>query len=176
MSANPCPPCAHRHVFCPDVAACVSVYHVYCMLPFTAHHECFSGHAFSTDGHSWTFSKTEPFDGSVNFTDGTSTVFSTRERPKFVYSDENLSTPIALITGVSPQCSPPTEECCSKCNMDHSGQPDPELVPTCSQVPHSSLTCLSDFCHFGNSYLSSFSLSFVTVQAPADGLHLLQYA
>jgi hypothetical protein len=57
-------------------------------------------------------------------------------RPKFVYSDANLSTPVALITGVSPQCSPPSASCCAKCNRDHTGLPDPELVPTCSQCKH----------------------------------------
>jgi hypothetical protein len=55
------------------------IYHVYCLLPFSAHHECFSAHAFSTDGREWTVSSTEPFDGGVHYTDGTSTIFSTRE-------------------------------------------------------------------------------------------------
>jgi hypothetical protein len=32
------------------------IYHVYCLEPYSAHHECFSGHAFSADGLAWTVS------------------------------------------------------------------------------------------------------------------------
>ena len=46
----------------------------------------------------------------VAFVDGSSIAFSTRERPKFVYADSNnMTTPVALITGVSAACSPPSQ-------------------------------------------------------------------
>lgn len=45
------------------------LYHVYCLLPYSAGKECYSGHAFSADGFNWTFSEVEPFGGTVDFTD-----------------------------------------------------------------------------------------------------------
>ena len=55
----------------------------------------------SDSGLDWTFSRTEPFNGTVMYVDGGNTTFSTRERPKFVYSDETMTRPVAVITGVS---------------------------------------------------------------------------
>jgi len=105
------------------------IYHVYCLLPYTVRKECFSGHAFSIDGLDWTFSATEPFDGTVHFVEGSNMTFSTRERPKFVFADTAMTTPAAVITGVSAQCSPPSEECCGKCS------PNDDLQ-VCSQCKH----------------------------------------
>eukprot|EP01062_Namystynia_karyoxenos_P073626 TRINITY_DN70433_c0_g1_i1.p1 TRINITY_DN70433_c0_g1~~TRINITY_DN70433_c0_g1_i1.p1 ORF type:complete len:396 (+),score=114.56 TRINITY_DN70433_c0_g1_i1:86-1189(+) len=98
--------------------------HVYCLLPFAAHKECYSGHAFSADGFNWTYSGTEPFNGTVRFADGSSRSFSTRERPKFVFGDSDTAraVPIAVITGVSPQpispaCDSCSEGACSQCKV-----------------------------------------------------------
>ena len=40
------------------------VFHVYKTLPFHAHEEVYSGHAFSADGIDWTFSHVEPYNGA----------------------------------------------------------------------------------------------------------------
>eukprot|EP01052_Picozoa_sp_SAG31_P019787 SAG31_NODE_1459_length_8254_cov_4.297854_7_plen_144_part_00 len=103
-----------------------------------------TGHAYSDDGVAWTFSPTEPFGGTVHFTDESSITFSTRERPKFVYK---RSTPIALITGVSASCSPPSATCCARCNRTTSGH---YSAPTCSQCKHGWQHCEGGRC-FGGS-------------------------
>jgi hypothetical protein len=98
------------------------LYHVYCLLPYSAHKECASGHAFSEDGLSWSFSPTEPYNGTVFFTDGTSITFSTRERPHLVFADKNMSTPIGVVTAVSsqpisPACAGCNHQACSQCKV-----------------------------------------------------------
>eukprot|EP01065_Artemidia_motanka_P027846 TRINITY_DN33041_c0_g1_i1.p1 TRINITY_DN33041_c0_g1~~TRINITY_DN33041_c0_g1_i1.p1 ORF type:complete len:358 (+),score=102.20 TRINITY_DN33041_c0_g1_i1:54-1127(+) len=100
------------------------VYHVYCLQPYASGKECYSGHAFSHDGFDWTFSGTEPFNGTVQFTDGTAATFSTRERPKMIFaaSDAARTKPIGVITGVSSQpVSPACDSCydhtCSQCKI-----------------------------------------------------------
>ena len=81
----------------------------------------------------WTFSDTEPFGGTVRYTDGGSTTFSTRERPKFVFADASMTTPVAVVTGVSEACSPPSEACCARCNRTVGGGWE---APACSQCKH----------------------------------------
>jgi hypothetical protein len=101
------------------------LYHVYCLLPFAAHKECMSGHAFSRDGESWTFSNVEPFNGTVTFTDGSAPItFSTRERPHVVFAPEdvNRTTPIGVTSGVSsqqpnPSCDACSQGACSQCKV-----------------------------------------------------------
>ena len=92
-------------------------------------------------GIDWTFSKSEPFGGTVTYVDGGNTTFSTRERPKFVYSDETMTRPVAVITGVSQAfgfvdghvCSKASKACCATCNHTVTGHYEP---PTCSQCKH----------------------------------------
>ena len=127
------------------------LYHVFCLLPYEAKKECFTGHAFSADGERWTFSKTEPVGGEVDFSDGSQITFSTRERPKFVYSDaNNMTTPVALITGVSASCSPPSAACCARCNRTVSGAPSEQPHGTCSQCKHGWQECYNGHCGGGS--------------------------
>jgi len=98
------------------------LYHVYCMKPFSAGKECYSGHAFSTDGFDWTFSDVEPFGGEVHFTDGTSTTYSTRERPQVIFAEGDTTTPVGFVGGVSsqplgPWCDSCYKGTCSQCKI-----------------------------------------------------------
>ena len=98
------------------------VYHVWAAEPFEAHHEPASGHGFSSTGTEWTFSTTQPFTGTVNFTDGTSKQFATRERPQMIFTDAARHTPVGLTSAVSPQpLGPWCKECkmgaCSQCKV-----------------------------------------------------------
>ena len=103
------------------------------------------------DGEQWTYSKTEPVGGTVAFSDGSSIAFSTRERPKFVYADSNnMTTPVALITGVSAACSPPSAACCARCNRSVSGAPSGQPQGTCSQCKHGWQTCTDGKCSGGS--------------------------
>jgi hypothetical protein len=75
--------------------------HCYSMAPYPSN--AISGHAFSLDGHNWTWSAVEPYDNAVPRADGTIQRFATMERPKFLYADlENPTRPTHLINGVSP--------------------------------------------------------------------------
>lgn len=126
------------------------VYHCYCLQPYAAHNECFSGHAFSTDGMGWTFSSTEPFGGTVQFMGSghPPITFTTRERPKFLFKEgTNHSVPIGLITGVSASCSPPSEQCCSRCNRTTLGS---YSAATCSQCKHGWQHCQDGRCWGGS--------------------------
>lgn len=98
------------------------LYHVYCLLPYTDDKECYSGHAFSADGFDWTFSAVEPFGGTVQFTDGTSTTFSTRERPQVIFAAGDRTTPVGFVGGVSsqpigPMCDSCSQGTCSQCKV-----------------------------------------------------------
>merc|ERR1711862_351522 len=90
------------------------LYHVYCLLPYSAGKECSSGHAFSADVFAWTFSDIEPFNGSVAFSDGTSTTFSTRERPQVIFAVGDTTTPVGFVGGVSSQPIGPMCDSCSE--------------------------------------------------------------
>jgi hypothetical protein len=49
-----------------------------------------SGHMFSRDGlTNWTVSDVEPFSFALNYTDGTTGLLSTRERPKLLFSEKS---------------------------------------------------------------------------------------
>ena len=117
------------------------LYHVYKLKPFKDHDEAYSGHAFSVDGLQWTFSTVQPYSGTVRFTDGTSQTFATRERPHLIFADAdvNRSTPIAVMTGVSPHVVGPS---CDQC---------PEGA--CSQCKYAgwTYTQLEPFANFGGS-------------------------
>eukprot|EP01059_Diplonema_ambulator_P036181 TRINITY_DN8925_c0_g1_i1.p1 TRINITY_DN8925_c0_g1~~TRINITY_DN8925_c0_g1_i1.p1 ORF type:complete len:399 (+),score=61.65 TRINITY_DN8925_c0_g1_i1:39-1199(+) len=54
-------------------------------------------HAFSSDGFSWTFSKTVPFNTTVAWSDGSSVVLHRRERPQLIVEN---GAPQYLINGV----------------------------------------------------------------------------
>ena len=63
-----------------------------------------------------------PYNGTVRFTDGTSKTFATRERPHAIFADAdtNRTTPIGVMTGVSPHpvdatCDACPEGACSQC-------------------------------------------------------------
>lgn len=65
-------------------------------------------HAFSRDGWNWTLSATPAYDFSVTFTDGSTTVFSRRERPQLVF-DPVTGVPTHLINGVQlPRAQQPS--------------------------------------------------------------------
>jgi len=49
------------------------------------------------------FSTTQPFNCTVQFTDGTTRAFATRERPHVIFADANRTTPMGVITAVSSQ-------------------------------------------------------------------------
>lgn len=95
------------------------LYHVYCLEPYELHNECNSGHAFSPNGWDWTFSSCEPYSGLVNFTDGTSIRFSTRERPHLVFADQARHVPMGVYTAVSNQ---PVSPACASCNQNACSQ------------------------------------------------------
>ena len=61
---------------------------------------------FSTNGHTWNVSDTQPYSNVVHTTDGKQLRLSTRERPKLMFDDSGEIT--HLITGVCPQhsCAP----------------------------------------------------------------------
>ena len=106
------------------------IFHVYSLQPFSAHGEKYSGHAYSTDGLAWHFSKREPYNGTVDFTDGWmhwSKTFATRERPQLVFQPrapgaQGRGSPIGLVNGVSPQplgpwCDACEQHACSQCKV-----------------------------------------------------------
>ena len=90
------------------------IYHVWAADPFEKHNEPAAGHAFSSNGLEWTFSTTQPFTGTVNFTDRGSKQFATRERPQMVFMDTARQTPVGLTSAVSPQ---PLGPWCHECSM-----------------------------------------------------------
>ena len=65
----------------------------------------------------------EPYSGLVNFTDGTSHRFSTRERPHLVFADpHSRHIPSGVFTAVSPQpispaCDGCSQHACSQCKV-----------------------------------------------------------
>ena len=98
------------------------LFHVYALEPFAQHNERYSGHAFSRDGLNWIFSTIEPFNGTIQFTDGSSKNFATRERPQLIFLDGNRSTPVGITSAVSaqpigPQCDTCIQGTCSQCKI-----------------------------------------------------------
>eukprot|EP00049_Salpingoeca_infusionum_P001842 m.51412 g.51412 ORF g.51412 m.51412 type:complete len:389 (+) comp11238_c0_seq1:22-1188(+) len=79
-----------------------------------------SGHMFSQDGVAWSSTTVQPYTHSVEFTDGSSQVFSTRERPK-LYFDPATGVPTHIINGVNPRttCPPvPSVNCKTTVGVD----------------------------------------------------------
>ena len=75
----------------------------------------YSGHGYSRDGLSWDYSDVEPFDGMVDFTDGTSMTYSTRERPHLLFEDPAArTTPVAVVSAVS---AVPAGAVCETCHL-----------------------------------------------------------
>jgi hypothetical protein len=52
-----------------------------------------------------------------------------------------MTTPVALITGVSAACSPPSAACWARCNRTVSGSPSKQPAGTCSQCKHGWQEC-----------------------------------
>jgi hypothetical protein len=76
-------------------------------VPDTCVNSTVSGHYFSRDGLSWTASPFEPYGNEVHFTDGSSMLVSTRERPKLIF--DLYGEPTHLVNGVcggSSFCAP----------------------------------------------------------------------
>eukprot|EP01065_Artemidia_motanka_P004617 TRINITY_DN121_c0_g1_i3.p1 TRINITY_DN121_c0_g1~~TRINITY_DN121_c0_g1_i3.p1 ORF type:complete len:409 (+),score=155.10 TRINITY_DN121_c0_g1_i3:61-1227(+) len=84
-----------------------------------------SGHIFSTDGRSWTFSDVQPYNNWVDYTDGTRQHFATMERPHLVFNDAGDIT--HLINGVSPVWGSPA---CGQCDA----RPGSEHACVCCKV------------------------------------------
>lgn len=66
-------------------------------------HSTIGGHAFSSDGVSWTYSPVVPFNATVQYDDGGRVTFERRERPHLVFDQRGF--PSHLTSGVQP---PPT--------------------------------------------------------------------
>ena len=84
---------------------------------------CYSAHAYSRDGAVFTVSSTQPYGGTVGFTDNSSITFATRERPQMIFADSMVdrSTPIGIMTGVNsitkvgPMCNDCNDKACCDC-------------------------------------------------------------
>eukprot|EP00940_MAST-03C_sp_MAST-3C-sp2_P002348 g2348.t1 len=76
-----------------------------------------SGHAYSADGLSWHFnSAQQPFDAALRFENGTTQLFSTFERPHFVFGGHDGRTPTHLVVAAQPYYeSPTTGNACEGC-------------------------------------------------------------
>lgn len=61
--------------------------------PYTSYHavfhdhSTFGGHAFSSDGVTWTYSTTVPFGNKVTYDDGSSVLLQRRERPHLIFNE-----------------------------------------------------------------------------------------
>ena len=71
-------------------------YHALFHMLYPAHPYSSGGHAFSLDGHNWTWTG-QAYDGNVTFQDGTQTEFQNGDRPHLLF-DKTGRTPIALTT------------------------------------------------------------------------------
>ena len=95
--------------------------HVYSLAPFASgQYKVASGHMYSRDGLEWHRAADAPFDGTMGFSDGTATVFATRERPQLVFADAARTTPCGLTNAASSQplggmCDSCREGACSQC-------------------------------------------------------------
>jgi hypothetical protein len=84
--------------------------HVYITPDFR---EPISGHAFSVDGHRWTYSSVQPYSNKIEQTDGSVMRVGSRERPKIAFrgrsgvSPESVDdlVPVALHTAVNQYCA-----------------------------------------------------------------------
>jgi hypothetical protein len=102
------------------------IFHVFSLTPYAAHHELYSGHAFSQDGILWRWS-TEPqfgapFNGTQTFVAAPTTTYATRERPQMVFASEKRTTPVGMTSSVSsqpvsPACNTCHEGACSQCKI-----------------------------------------------------------
>jgi hypothetical protein len=67
---------------------------------FTDEHPSCGGHAFSSDGASWTLHNTAAYTTTVTTADGASHSFFRRERPHLLF-DQSGTTPIMLFTSLT---------------------------------------------------------------------------
>jgi hypothetical protein len=82
------------------------IWHVYTTSPVppTCVNSTVSGHWYSPDGLTWYASATSPFPNTIPITDGTTTLVSTRERPKILFNA--AGDPAHLYNGVCGACVP----------------------------------------------------------------------
>ena len=85
----------------------------------------YSGHGYSRDGLDWKYSDVEPFNGTIDFVDGSSATYSTRERPHLLFADTARTTPVAVTSAVSAvMVGPACDTChlrgqCHSCKLTH---------------------------------------------------------
>lgn len=84
------------------------IFHVYTTdVPDTCVNSTVSGHYFSRDGFTWLASPYEPFTNFVQFTNGSSMVVATRERPKLLFNSNGDPTHLVNgVTGGTSFCAP----------------------------------------------------------------------
>jgi len=84
------------------------IFHVYTTdVPSSCVNSTVSGHFFSPDGWNWMASPTEPFGNYVEFTDGSSMLLSTRERPKLLFNSQGEPTHLYNgVCGGTSYCAP----------------------------------------------------------------------
>eukprot|EP00035_Acanthoeca_spectabilis_P011694 m.206085 g.206085 ORF g.206085 m.206085 type:complete len:564 (-) comp15424_c0_seq2:110-1801(-) len=88
--------------------------HVYTEAPYPS--IAFSGHGYSRDGLTWTWSSEEVYGGEVNRVGGLSEHFATMERPKLIFADPSRpTTPTHLFNGVSPVWNGSQADPCAAC-------------------------------------------------------------
>ncbi len=82
------------------------IYHVYRTAGADAHNclpghdgSVVSGHYFSTDGFTWRGARVAPYGNVIDLADGSQQLLTTRERPKFIFSNGE---PTHLANGVCP--------------------------------------------------------------------------
>jgi hypothetical protein len=91
--------------------------HVYVEVPEpTCTNTTVSAHLFSRDGLSWRVGATQPYGSIVEFTDGTSMVVPTRERPKVLF-DQASGAPTHLVNGATGGCDICLPHWCSHCKI-----------------------------------------------------------
>jgi hypothetical protein len=75
-----------------------------------------SGHAFSEDGLSWSFSAHQPYSNAVSRADGSVQYFATLERPKLLFGDpRDPHRPTQLLNGACPYWDSNASDPCAVC-------------------------------------------------------------
>jgi len=75
-----------------------------------------SGYGYSLDGLHWTRFPWQPYTNEVEHSDGTTTAYTTRERPKIFFDPRDDITPLALFTGVARGTN--CYDCKQQCGVD----------------------------------------------------------
>lgn len=102
------------------------IWHVYTTSPVppTCVNSTVSGHWFSPDGLQWYAASTPPFPNTIPLTDGTTTLVSTRERPKILF--DAAGDPTHLYNGVCATLSCAPTPCV---NCKYNGKTYTNAVP-----------------------------------------------